>query len=154
MKAAAKVCSLAWLALAVLPAAAQEGQNPARSTQSGTNASAVELKGKIGVSKQPGGLVQFKTERGAVYTLISNRNSAALFADTNLQAKTLILKGRLVDAHSFEVTGNLGSIRDGKIHELYYYCDICSIKGSETGPCMCCREPVHLIEEPVGSHDH
>jgi hypothetical protein len=40
-------------------------------------------------------------------------------------------------------------MRDGKVHELYYYCDICAIKGIDPGPCMCCREPVHLIEEPA-----
>ena len=80
--------------------------------------------------------------------------SLALFVDTNLQSKSLLLKGRVqagtqrAGTQRFEVTGNLRSIRDGKIHELYYYCDICAIKGSDPGPCMCCREPVYLVEEP------
>ena len=91
----------------------------------------------------------FQTEAGAVYTLVSNGMSMALFVDTNLQSKLLLLKGRVQPgSRRFEVTGNLHSLRDGKVHELYYYCDICAIKGSEPGPCLCCREPVHLIEEP------
>ena len=40
-------------------------------------------------------------------------------------------------------------LHNGKLNELYYYCDICSIKSSSPGPCMCCREPVHLVEDPV-----
>ena len=81
--------------------------------------------------------------------LVSNRMSSALFIDTNFQAKTLLLRGRVLPERRFDVTGNLRSVRDGKVNELYYYCDICAIKGIDPGPCMCCREPVHLMEGPV-----
>ena len=92
----------------------------------------------------------FKTENGAFYSLVRTRMSEALLADTNLHSKVLLLKGRVFPkTQLFEVTGNLHSLRDGKLNELYYYCDICSIKSSTPGPCMCCREPVHLVEEPV-----
>lgn len=105
----------------------------------------MELQGSI----LPGQPVQFKTEAGAVYTLVSNRTSSALFIDTNLQARTLLLKGKVLPQRRFEVTGNLHSIRDGKVQELYYYCNVCAIKGIDPGPCMCCQEPVHLVEKPV-----
>jgi hypothetical protein len=155
MKAVGKLFSIGLLTLAALFASAQDDKRPSRAAQSDTNAGAMELKGRLDLSKQAGAPVQFKTESGAVYTLISNRTSAALFTDTNLLGKTLVLKGRALEgAHRFEVSGNLRSMRAGKVHELYYYCDICSIKGSETGPCMCCREPVHLIEKPTGGDDH
>ena len=120
-----------------------------------TNSAAVEIRGRIapglGGSRDP---LTFKTDAGLNYTLVSNQMSLALFVDTNLQSKSLLLKGRVqagtqrAGTQRFEVTGNLRSIRDGKIHELYYYCDICAIKGSDPGPCMCCREPVYLVEEP------
>jgi len=92
--------------------------------------------------------MQFKTEANGVYTLVSNRMSSALFIDTNLQAKTLLLKGRVLPQRKFEVTGNVRSIHDDRIYELYYYCDVCVIKGIDPGPCMCCRAPVVLMEEP------
>ena len=92
----------------------------------------------------------FRTESGAFYSLVRTPLSEALLTDTNLHSKNLVLKGRTFPkSQLFEVTGNLHSIRDGKLNELYYYCDICSIKGSVPGPCLCCREPVHLVEEPV-----
>ena len=113
----------------------------------------LEIKGRLapapGGSGGSGGRMGFKSDAGAVYTLVSNGMSMALFVDTNLQSKMLLLKGRVrPGSQRFEVTGNLRSLRDGKVHELYYYCDICAIKGSEPGPCLCCREPVHLVEEP------
>jgi hypothetical protein len=115
-----------------------------------TNAPVMELKGQlVRLSGKSNERVGFKTEQGAVYLLVSNHMSSALFLDTNLLGKTLVLKGReSPETNSFEVTGNLRSSRGGKIHELYYYCDICSIEGIDPGPCMCCRDPVHLVEEP------
>ncbi|HEY0457445.1 MAG TPA: hypothetical protein VGE41_13825, partial [Verrucomicrobiae bacterium] len=63
-------------------------------------------------------------------------------------SKTLILKGRAAPrTRSFEVTGNLHSLKDGKRFELFYYCDVCSITTSIPGACMCCREPVKLVEK-------
>ena len=110
----------------------------------------IELRGKLVAIKPPVTHAAFRTESGEIYTLLSNRTSSALFLDTNLQSRTLLLGGRmLLGTRTFELTRNLRSIREDKVYELYYYCDICSIKGSEPGPCMCCRDAVHLVEEPV-----
>ena len=140
-----------WLVLLACAAIASHGKDGklAFPSRPATNAAVVELKGKlVPAAPSSGKRWKFQTVSGAVYTLVSNRMSSALFTDTNFQAKTLLLKGRVsMPAGHFEVTGNLRSIRDGKMHELYYYCDICSIKDTEPGPCMCCREPVHLVEE-------
>ena len=142
-----------WLMLLACAATASSGKDGklAFPSKPATNATVVELKGRfVAPAPSSGERLKFQTESGAVYTLVSNRMSSALFIDTNFQTKTLLLKGRVsMPTGRFEVTGNLRSIRDGKIHELYYYCDICAIKGSEPGPCMCCREPVHLVEQSV-----
>jgi hypothetical protein len=127
----------------------EDGKVGARSTVV-TNA-VVELKGHlVRLSEKASEPVGLRTENGVVYALVSNHMSSALFIDTNFLGKTLVLKGRESPKEkSFEVTGNLRSFRGGKIHKLYYYCDICSIEGIDPGPCMCCRDPVHLIEEPA-----
>ena len=60
------------------------------------------------VPEGSGGRMTFQTETGAVYTLVSNGMSMALFVDTNLQSKLLLLKGRVrPGSQRFEVTGNL-----------------------------------------------
>jgi|ERR1043166_4704216 hypothetical protein len=135
------------LAFLLCVAATDSGKDEKLSSFAGQtgNARTTELKGQLipSLSSER----EFKTD-AAVYTLVSNRQSAALFIDTNFLGKTLLLKGRVLAWNRFEATGNWRSIRDGKTNELYYYCDICAIKGIDPGPCMCCREPVHLVEEP------
>ena len=107
----------------------------------------VELKGKVQRAEEKTNL-EFRTAEGAVYELKRDNMSEALFADTNLHAKILLLKGRVVeDGKGFKVTGNLHSLKAGKRHELFYYCDICAITTSTPGLCLCCRELVELREE-------
>ena len=133
--------------LAMLPAiwtGVSGAQEPKRDAANST----IELRGKVVPgTNQPN---VFKTDSGTVYNLVSNRMSLALLIDTNLQSKTLVLKGRTQTATNlFEVTGNLRSIRDGKLCDLFYFCEICTIYGIEPGLCSCCREPVVLVERPV-----
>jgi hypothetical protein len=118
-------------------------------SDSKSNENAVTLQGRI--VSLPGGKTNllFKTDQGPVYKLLRTPQSEALFVDTNLHAKVLLLKGKLLPEKTFEVTGNFRSIKNGKVHELYYYCDICSIASNTPGPCQCCREPVKLREEPA-----
>ena len=106
----------------------------------------VELQGRV-LPVRGSTNLQFRTESGT-YKLRHTRECHALFADTNLYSRVLLLKGRVrVKEKAFEVTGNLHSIRNGKVHELYYYCDICAVASSAPGPCVCCREPVVLTEK-------
>lgn len=105
----------------------------------------VKLEGRV--SPRGTNLI-FQVTGGEAYQVVRNNMSEALFVDTNLLSKVLVLTGK-TNSHSFEVTGNLRSIKNGKLHELYYYCDICSIQSSLPGLCQCCREPSVLVEEPV-----
>lgn len=106
----------------------------------------VELEGRV-LPVRGSTNLQFRTDSGK-FKLLYTREGRALFADTNLHAKVLLLKGRVRPKEkAFEVTGNLHSIRDGKVYEVYYYCDICAVAASGPGPCVCCREPVVLTEK-------
>jgi hypothetical protein len=149
LRIACRLAALAFLSGAGV--VAEDGRIATAATTT-NNATLVEFRGQLLPSKEPVTNATFRTESGANYTLISNRLSSALFLDTNLQSRTLLLGGRVLpDKTAFEVTRNFRSIRGGRPHELYYYCDICAIKGIEPGPCMCCREPVVLLEEPVAA---
>ena len=44
---------------------------------------------------------------------------------------------------------NVHSYKDGKLHEVYYWCDVCTIRGYEAGICDCCGGPVERREVPV-----
>ena len=132
------------LAICATTASAEEPLSPEPAIN---NAPVVELKGRL--VRGPERRMNFRAGAGPSYELRRNKLSEALFVDTNFQAKTLLLKGRVVSNHIFEVTGNLRSLHNGTTNELYYYCDICAVQQIDPGPCMCCRDPVVLTEEPV-----
>lgn len=95
----------------------------------------------------------FKTDGGKHYTLLRTRYSEALFVDPRLREKELILKGRLFpDTRVFDVS-RMRSMRNGVVCDLYYYCNVCSIKTIAPGPCLCCQEPVELVEKPVSEKE-
>jgi hypothetical protein len=107
----------------------------------------VRLQGRVSAA---GTNLVLKTESGPHYRLKRTSPAEALFVDTNFLSRILLLTGKVQDK-SFEVTGNLRSIKNGKVYEVFYYCDICSIASSVPGLCQCCREPSVLREEPVDS---
>ena len=90
-----------------------------------------------------------KTEEGEYYTLLRTSLAEALFVDDRLHAKDLVINGRVFPkTQLLEVTRFL-SIRDGVLHDLYYYCDTCYIRTVAPGNCDCCQAPVVLIERPL-----
>ena len=93
----------------------------------------------------------FKTTNGVYYTLLRTKLSEALFADPRLREKELLLTGNVLPkSQIFDVT-KMKSIRNGRVYDLYYYCDICAIRTVAPGPCVCCQAPVELVEEPLES---
>ena len=90
-----------------------------------------------------------KTEDGKYYTLLRTSLAEALFVDKRLHEKDLVISGRVFPkTQLLEVTRFL-SIRDGVLHDLYYYCDTCYIRTVAPGNCDCCQAPVVLIERPL-----
>ena len=90
-----------------------------------------------------------KIEDSKYYTLLRTSLAEALFVDERLHEKDLVIKGRVFPkTQLLEVTRFL-SIRDGVLHDLYYYCDTCYIRTVAPGNCDCCQAPVVLIERPL-----
>lgn len=93
-------------------------------------------------------LYGIKTGDSEYYTLLRTALSEALFVDNRLHEKTLILIGRVFPKTQLLEVIRFASIRDGVVHELYYYCDTCYIRTVAPGNCDCCQAPVVLIEKP------
>lgn len=96
-------------------------------------------------------LYGFKSEDGKYYTLLRTKYSEALFADEQVRAKELVLKGRLFPNTQIFETVTLRSLRNGKLCDLVYYCVICEIYAVAPGVCECCQGPTELIEKPSES---
>ncbi len=94
-------------------------------------------------------LYGIKTEDGKYYTLLRTSLAEALFIDERLHEKDLIINGRVFPKTLLLEITRFASIKDGVVHELYYYCDTCYIRAVAPGNCDCCQAPVVLIERPL-----
>jgi hypothetical protein len=87
---------------------------------------------------------------GKTYPLIKDDGSRLFFSDPRLQNRAMRISGRLFqDTHLLQVL-SVNSVKNGQLHEIYYWCDICSIRRNELlKKCDCCGGPMELREEPV-----
>jgi hypothetical protein len=88
-------------------------------------------------------------EDGKVYPLVKDDGSRMFFKDERLLNRPMRLTGRLVPGTGLLQVVDVHSYKGGKLHEVYYWCDICSIRGSELHKCDCCGGPMDLRETPV-----
>ena len=89
------------------------------------------------------------TEDGAVYPLIRDEGTRMFFQDPSLRNRPMRLTGRLVGKTNLLQVVNVNSYLKGKLHEVYYWCDICAIRGYEKVKCGCCGGPMELREVPL-----
>jgi hypothetical protein len=85
---------------------------------------------------------------GKVYPLVKDDGSRMFFKDARLLNRPMRLIGRLVAGDFLQVV-QVHSVIKGQLHEVDYWCDICSIRAFEPGKCACCGGPMALRETPV-----
>ena len=90
----------------------------------------------------------FKTTDGHLHTLQRGKFSEAIWIDERLRARELELRLRLSPKSPAAEVLALRSVKNGVVQDLYYYCDVCSIKSVSPEPCYCCQGPVELVEKP------
>jgi hypothetical protein len=86
---------------------------------------------------------------GKLYPLIKDDGARLFYNDPKLLNRPMRLTGRLFkDTHLLQVLA-VHSYVKGKLHEVYYWCDICSIRRNQKQVCECCGGPMVLKEVPV-----
>ena len=86
---------------------------------------------------------------GKVYPLVKDDGSRMFYLDKRLLDRPMRLTGRLHPGSQMLQALAVHSLVKGELHEVYYWCDICSIRSGEKKECACCGGPVELREEPV-----
>ena len=89
------------------------------------------------------------TEDGKILPLIKDSGSRMFFKDAKLLNRPMRLTAKQIPGSQLLQVINVHSIVGGKLHDVYYWCDICTIKGYEAGPCDCCGDPYDFRETPV-----
>lgn len=88
-------------------------------------------------------------EDGKIYPLVKDSGSRMFFQDRELLNRPMRLTGRLLPKSQFLQVTAAHSYLKGQLHEIYYWCEICSIRRSEKNICECCGGPMVRREEPV-----
>ena len=107
---------------------------------------------KMGAKLDPDAAPQWLAlvaDDGKVYPLVKDDGARMFFKDERLLNRPMQLKGRIVPGTSFLQIVTVHSIVKGELNEVYYWCDICSIRRNEKKICDCCGGPMELKEEPV-----
>jgi hypothetical protein len=86
---------------------------------------------------------------GKVYPLVKDAQSRLFFLDAALRNRPMRLTGRLLPGSQVLRVLGVRSLIKGVPHEVYYFCDICSIRRGEKMICECCGGKMELREEPV-----
>ena len=86
---------------------------------------------------------------GKSYPIVKDDGGRRFFKDERLLNKEYRVNGKLIGGTLLQVL-SVQSIKNGKPHDIYYWCDICAIRRSEKNDCECCGAPMELREEPIG----
>ncbi len=86
---------------------------------------------------------------GKVWVLLKDGGSRLFFKDTALLNRPMLLIGRPLPGSQILRVIAVRSLIKGQPHEVYYWCDVCSIKRGEKNICECCGGPMELKEEPL-----
>ena len=90
-----------------------------------------------------------QTDDGKIMPLVKDAASRMFFKDAKLLNRPMRLTAKQIPHSQLLQVINVHSIVGGKLHDVYYWCDICTIKGFEAGPCDCCGAPYEFREVPV-----
>ena len=89
------------------------------------------------------------TDDGKIYPLVKDPGGRMFFKDAKLLNRPMRLTGRLLPGSTLLQVVNVHSYLNGKLHDVYYWCDICTIRGYEAGICDCCGDMMVRKETPV-----
>jgi hypothetical protein len=90
-----------------------------------------------------------QADDGKVYPLIKDDGSRLFFLDKGLLDRPMRLTGRLHPESRMLQVLAVHSVVKGELHEVYYWCEVCSIRMGEKKACACCGGPTELREVPV-----
>ncbi len=89
------------------------------------------------------------TDDGTIYPLVKDSGSRMFFSDRELLHRPMRLTGRLLPKSQLLQATAVHSYIEGQLHEIYYWCEVCSIRRGEKNDCECCGAPMARREEPL-----
>ncbi len=91
---------------------------------------------------------EVKASDGKVYRFSANDLLVTMFAESRVRRMDLQISGVLRDPNLLELV-KIQALKDNKVFDIYYFCEVCNITAYGPGPCPCCYEPFVFIEKPA-----
>jgi hypothetical protein len=89
----------------------------------------------------------FASRDGRLYKLSATDAMTAMFTDNRVRQRELQVTGRLRVGDRLEII-KVQSIKEGKLYDIFYFCEVCNIKAYAPGLCPCCRNELEFRETP------
>lgn len=100
-----------------------------------------------------GHVFALKTTDGELHPFLPTDAAAAIYLDERYRQRELQVTARLFpDVRMIEVI-RLQSWKQGRLHNLFYFCEVCNIRTHKPGACDCCQDPVEFREVAVAEDD-
>lgn len=147
------LCALIVAALPMWVALAEEKpKEPKRLTLTGQIVPIADLVKDIGSRLDPDAVslwLALVTKDGKIYPLIKDSGSRMFYKDKALLKRPMRIVGRVLPGSQLLQVLEFHGLKQGKLIEIYYWCDICSIRRYEKNLCECCGGPMEKMEVPV-----
>jgi hypothetical protein len=88
---------------------------------------------------------------GKLYTFVADEPAAAMFTDPRVRQRELQITALARSRDQLEIV-KIQSVKQGKLYDIFYFCEVCNITAYAPGPCSCCREEMELRERPAGDN--
>lgn len=83
-----------------------------------------------------------------LYDFDAAEPSAAIFTDARVRQRRLQITAQLNSKKHLEII-RAQSIRDEKLYDIYYFCELCNVRAYVPGLCPCCRNELEFRETPA-----
>jgi hypothetical protein len=84
---------------------------------------------------------------GKLYRFLSTDSSTAMFTDQRVRRRDLQITAKPLAGNKLEIV-TVQSVREGKLYDIYYFCELCNVRAYAPGPCPCCRNELEFRETP------
>lgn len=90
----------------------------------------------------------FLTTDGKLYAFVPEDALTAMFTDRRVRERELQIAALLHSKDQLELV-KLQSVKNGKLYDLYFFCEVCTITAYGPGPCSCCYAELEFRETPA-----
>jgi hypothetical protein len=94
----------------------------------------------------------FESRQGKLFKFSADDTMAGMFNDERVRQRGLQVTARALTDNLLEVI-KVQSVKDGRLYDLYYFCEVCTITAYAPGICPCCGAEMEFMETPAQISD-